>query len=73
MRNEKLITAREEREWTQEKAAEKIGVSRVTYCTLGRKGRDPPSLDPRDGVRSIQDDIRTIGVQKALRKSEPRR
>jgi len=41
MRNEKLITAREEREWTQEKAAEKIGVSRVTYARWEEKGVIP--------------------------------
>lgn len=41
MRNEKLITAREERRWTQEKAAEKVGVSRVAYARWEEKGIIP--------------------------------
>src|SRR5258706_3150675 len=41
MRNEKLITAREERGWTQEKAAEKIGVSRVAYARWEEQGVIP--------------------------------
>jgi transcriptional regulator with XRE-family HTH domain len=39
MRNEKLITAREEREWTQEKAAEKIGVSCKSPNSVGHLPR----------------------------------
>ena len=41
MRNVKLVTAREERGWTQEKAAEKIGVSRVAYARWEEKGVIP--------------------------------
>ena len=41
MRNEKLVTAREERGWTQEKAAEKIGVSRAAYARWEEKGVIP--------------------------------
>ena len=41
MRNEKLITARIERGWTQEKAAEKIGVSRVAYARWEEKNVIP--------------------------------
>ena len=41
MRNEKLITARKERRWTQEKAAEKIGVSRVAYARWEEQGVIP--------------------------------
>ena len=41
MRNEKLITAREERGWTQEKAAEKIGMSRVAYARWEEQGVIP--------------------------------
>lgn len=41
MRNEKLIVAREERRWTQEKAAEKIGVSRITYTRWEEQGVIP--------------------------------
>lgn len=41
MRNEKLVTARKERGWTQEKAAEKIGVSRITYARWEAKGTIP--------------------------------
>jgi tetratricopeptide (TPR) repeat protein len=38
MRNEKLIQARDERGWTQEVAAEKIGVSRVAYARWEEQG-----------------------------------
>src|SRR2546421_445908 len=41
MRNEKLIEARMERGWTQEVAAEKIGVSRVAYARWEEQGIIP--------------------------------
>ncbi len=41
MRNQRLIEAREQRGWTQEKAAEKIGVSRVSYARWEEQGIIP--------------------------------
>jgi transcriptional regulator with XRE-family HTH domain len=41
MRNQRLIEAREQRGWTQEKAAEKIGVSRVAYARWEEQGIIP--------------------------------
>lgn len=41
MRNEKLIIAREQRGWTQEVVAEKIGVSRVAYARWEEQGIIP--------------------------------
>lgn len=41
MRNEKLIEAREQRGWTQEVVAEKIGVSRVAYARWEEQGVVP--------------------------------
>src|SRR5437667_7850773 len=41
MRNQKLIEAREQRGWTQEKVAEKIGVSRVSYARWEEQGIIP--------------------------------
>src|SRR5437879_3398138 len=41
MRNERLIEARTQRSWTQEVAAEKIGVSRVAYARWEEQGVIP--------------------------------
>ena len=41
MRNEKLIAAREQRNWTQEVAAEKVQVSRVAYARWEEQGIIP--------------------------------
>lgn len=41
MRNQKLIEAREQRGWTQEKVAEKIGVSRITIARWEEQGIIP--------------------------------
>ena len=41
MRNEKLIEARIQRGWTQEAAAEKIGISRVAYARWEEQGITP--------------------------------
>lgn len=41
MRNQRLIEAREQRGWTQEIAAEKIGVSRVAYARWEEQGITP--------------------------------
>jgi transcriptional regulator with XRE-family HTH domain len=41
MRNEKLVEAREQRGWSQEVAAEKVGVTRVAYARWEEQGITP--------------------------------
>src|SRR5437588_13068063 len=64
MRNEKLITAREEREWTQEKAAEKIGVSRVTYARWEEKGVIPHLSTLRMACEAFKMTSAQLGFRK---------
>ena len=59
MRNEKLITAREEREWTQEKAAEKIGLSRALQRVLSLRQQLQPWSAVQD-VKEVDEQLRRL-------------
>src|SRR5437588_1801420 len=70
MRNEKLITAREERQWTQEKAAEKIGVSRVTYARWEEKGVIPHLSTISMACEAFKMTPEQLGFRKSARNQE---
>ena len=64
MRNEKLITARAERGWTQEEAAEKLGMSRVAYARWEEQGIIPRPY----GIQKAREIFKMTAEQLGLRK-----
>jgi DNA-binding XRE family transcriptional regulator len=70
MRNEKLIAAREERGWTQEKAAEKIGVGRVTYARWEAKGVIPHLSTSSLACEAFKMTAEKLGFRKPVKTQE---
>jgi DNA-binding XRE family transcriptional regulator/tetratricopeptide (TPR) repeat protein len=64
MRNEKLIKAREERNWTQEDAAEKICVSRVTYARWEEQGIIPRPWAINEASKAFKMTPEQLGFRK---------
>ena len=64
MRNEKLIAARDDREWTQEEAAERVGVDRVTYARWEEKGVIPRRSNIIDACKAFKMTPQQLGFKK---------
>lgn len=64
MRNDKLITARVDRGWTQEEAAEKLGMSRVAYARWEEQGIIPRPY----GIQRAREIFKMTAEQLGFRK-----